>query len=57
MEFLALTQGNMTMGKYAMKFEKLSRYHLHYHNALDDRPRCVKFTNGLRPEIKEAIRM
>jgi len=57
MEFLALTQGSMTVGEYAAKFEELSRYHPHYQNVVDECLRCVKFTNGLRPEIKEAIRM
>ncbi|XP_027341023.1 uncharacterized protein LOC113854297 [Abrus precatorius] len=57
MEFLTLTQGSMNVGEYAAKFEELSRYHPHYHNAINERPRCVKFVNGLRPEIKEAIRM
>jgi len=57
MEFLPLTQGSMTVGEYATKFEELSYYHPHYHNVLDECPRCMKFTNGLRPEIKEAIRM
>jgi len=57
MEFLALTQGSMTVGEYVAKFKELSRYHPHYHNALDERLRCVKFTNGLRLEIKEVIRM
>jgi len=57
MEFLALTQGSMTVGEYTSKFEELSCFHPHYHNATDDRSRCVKFINGLRPEIKEAIKM
>jgi len=47
----------MMMAEYATKFEELSRYHPHYHNDLDDRLRCVKFTNRLRPKIKEVIRM
>ncbi|XP_027346558.1 uncharacterized protein LOC113858229 [Abrus precatorius] len=57
MKFLALTQGSMNVGEYAVKFEELSRYHPHYHNAINEKPRCVKFVNGLRLEIKEAIKM
>ena len=56
-EFLALTQGSMTVSDYATRFEELARYHSHYRNAVDDRPRCVKFISGLRPEIKEAVRL
>ncbi|XP_027348311.1 uncharacterized protein LOC113859831 [Abrus precatorius] len=47
----------MNVGEYAAKFEELSRYHFHYHNAINERPRCVKFVNGLCTEIKEAIRL
>ncbi|KAK7264749.1 hypothetical protein RJT34_32359 [Clitoria ternatea] len=56
-EFLSLTQGNMTVGEYASRFEELSRFHSHYNDATNERDRCAKFVNGLRPEIKEAIRM
>ena len=57
MEFLSLTQGNMSVGEYASKFEELSRYYTPYQNLVDDRTRCVKFINGLKPIIKEAVRM
>ena len=56
-EFLTLTQGSMSVGEYAAKFEELSRYYPHYHNANGERSKCVKFESGLRPEIKEAIRL
>ena len=57
LEFMNLAQGNMTVGEYAAKFEELARYYPSYQDANSERSRCVKFTNGLRPEIKEAIRM
>ena len=57
MEFLSLTQGSMTVGEYASKFEELSRYYPLYQNLPDDGPRCAKFVNGLRPGIKKVVRM
>ena len=56
-EFLTLVQGNMSVGEYAARFEELSRFHPHYHNAQDERSKCVKFVSGLRSEVKKAIRM
>ena len=38
MEFLALTQGSMSVGEYAAKFEQLSCHHPHYHNVVDNSP-------------------
>ncbi|XP_057426068.1 uncharacterized protein LOC130719458 [Lotus japonicus] len=55
MEFLELKQGNMSVGEYAAKFEELALFYLPYQAAGNERSKCVKFENGLRPEIKEAI--
>ncbi|XP_027368274.1 uncharacterized protein LOC113874242 [Abrus precatorius] len=53
-EFLTLTQGQMSVGEYAAKFDELSKYCPYFAQA-DDRSRCSKFESGLRPDIKQAI--
>ncbi|XP_020207559.1 uncharacterized protein LOC109792548 [Cajanus cajan] len=55
MEFLELNQGNDTMAEYASKFDALVRYCTHYHGEGGERAKCIKFVNGLRPEVKNAI--
>jgi len=47
MDFLDFKQGNMTMAKYAAKFEELVRYFLHYQGRDGESSKCVKFLNGL----------
>ncbi|XP_020219782.1 uncharacterized protein LOC109802798 [Cajanus cajan] len=54
-EFLELKQGNDTVAEYAAKFDALVRYCTHYHDEGGERAKCIKFVNGLRPEIKTAI--
>ncbi|XP_028186943.1 uncharacterized protein LOC114373632 [Glycine soja] len=55
MEFLELKQGNMTVAEYAAKFEELVRYFPHYQGREGASSKCVKFLNGLRPEVKQAV--
>ncbi|XP_045802491.1 zinc finger CCHC domain-containing protein 9-like [Trifolium pratense] len=55
MEFLGLSQGTMSVAEYAAKFEDLIRYCPHYNNVENERSKCVKFENGLQPEIKAGI--
>jgi len=55
MEFLELKQGNMTMAEYAARFENLVRYFPHYQGDSGERSKCVKFVNGLRPEVKMMV--
>ncbi|XP_028199537.1 uncharacterized protein LOC114384054 [Glycine soja] len=55
MEFLELKQGNMTVAEYAAKFEELVRYFPHYQGRDGESSKCVKFLNGLRPEVKQAV--
>ncbi|XP_020208585.1 uncharacterized protein LOC109793532, partial [Cajanus cajan] len=55
MEFLELNQGNNTVAEYAAKFDALVRYCTHYHGEGGERAKCIKFVNGLRPEVKTAI--
>ena len=43
------------MDLYADKFEELSRYYPAYQHATSDHSKCVKFKNGLRPELKQGI--
>jgi hypothetical protein len=54
-EFLELKQGNMTVAEYAAKFGVLIKFSPYY-NAVDaETSKCIKFENGLRPEIKQFI--
>ena len=55
MEFLELKQGSMTVAEYSAKFEELVRYFPHYQGREGESSKCVKFLNGLRPEVKQAI--
>jgi len=55
MEFLELKQGNMIVAKYATKFEELVRYFPHYQGRDGESSKCVKFLNGLRPELKQVV--
>ena len=55
MEFLELKQGSMTVAEYSAKFEELVRYFPHYQGMEGESSKCVKFLNGLRPEVKQAI--
>ncbi|XP_020204627.1 uncharacterized protein LOC109789965 [Cajanus cajan] len=54
-EFLELTQGNDTVAEYASKCDVLVCYCTHYHGEGGERAKCIKFVNGLRPEVKTAI--
>lgn len=54
-EFLELKQGNMTIVDYAAKFEELSRFSPYYNEVEVEVSKCIKFENGLRPEIKQFI--
>ena len=50
-EFLNLKQGSLYVAEYATKFEELSRFcpYINVEDALVSK--CVKFENGLRPEM------
>ncbi|XP_058757900.1 uncharacterized protein LOC131631138 [Vicia villosa] len=54
-EFLELKQGNLTVAEYAARFEELVKYCPHYNTDAAMRSKCIKFENGLRPEIKQGI--
>ncbi|XP_020232652.1 uncharacterized protein LOC109812974 [Cajanus cajan] len=43
------------MAEYAAKFDALVRYCTHYHGECGERAKCIKFVNGLRPEVKTTI--
>jgi len=54
-EFLNLKEGSMSVVEYVAKYKKLSRF-CPYINAEDAMvSKCVKFENGLRPEIYQYI--
>lgn len=54
-EFLELKQGSSMVAEYNTKFEELIRFCPH-HDVVDfERSKCLKFVNGLRPEIKATI--
>ncbi|XP_050897172.1 uncharacterized protein LOC127103988 [Lathyrus oleraceus] len=48
-------QGNGTVAEYAAKFEEFIKFCPHYNTANAERSKCLKFVNGLRPDIKKAI--
>ncbi|XP_058726547.1 uncharacterized protein LOC131597904 [Vicia villosa] len=54
-EFLELKQGSLTVAEYAARFEDLVQYCAHYHTEEAMTSKCLKFENGLRPEIKQGI--
>ena len=54
-EFLELKQGSMTVAEYAVKFEALVKFCPHYNRIDAELSKCLKFENGLRPEIKQGI--
>ena len=54
-EFLELKQGNMTVAEYSAKFEALVKFCPHYNRVDAELSKCLKFENGLRPEIKQGI--
>jgi hypothetical protein len=45
----------MSVGDYTTKFEALIRFCPHYSTAEAELSKCVKFEDGLRPEIKQFI--
>nr|KYP51237.1 hypothetical protein KK1_026921 [Cajanus cajan] len=53
-EFMQLKQGNMTVGEYASKFEELGKYSTFFYQP-DERMKCIKFEDGLRPELRKAV--
>ncbi|XP_050909944.1 uncharacterized protein LOC127123807 [Lathyrus oleraceus] len=54
-EFLELKQGNLSVTEYAAKFTELAKFYPHYDGANAEFSKCIKFENGLRPEIKKAV--
>ncbi|XP_050896653.1 uncharacterized protein LOC127103436 [Lathyrus oleraceus] len=54
-EFLKLKQGNSIVVEYAVKFEELVKLCPHYNDTAAEVSKCIKFKNGLRPEIKQGI--
>ncbi|XP_050920294.1 uncharacterized protein LOC127137931 [Lathyrus oleraceus] len=54
-EFLELKQGNGIVAEYAIKFEELIKFCRHYNTTNAERSKCLKFMNGLRPDIKKAM--
>ncbi|XP_050889306.1 uncharacterized protein LOC127094531 [Lathyrus oleraceus] len=54
-EFLELMEGNGTVAKYAAKFEELIKICPHDNTANAKISKCLKFVNGLRPDIQKAM--
>ncbi|KAF1888798.1 hypothetical protein Lal_00036840 [Lupinus albus] len=52
MEILKLEQGNMLVGDYAAKFEKMAWFCRYAKLEMDKRSKCVKFESGLNPKLK-----
>ncbi|XP_006584333.1 uncharacterized protein LOC114420546 [Glycine soja] len=45
----------MIVTQHATKFEELVRYFPHYQGRDGESSKCVKFLNGLQPEVKQAV--
>ncbi|MCI58496.1 GRAS family transcription factor, partial [Trifolium medium] len=43
----------MSVSEYAAKFEELCRFARHYNTMEAEEDKCVKFENGLKPDIKQ----
>ncbi|XP_058733245.1 uncharacterized protein LOC131604847 [Vicia villosa] len=54
-EFLELKQGNGTVAEYAARFQELIKYCPHYNTMNEESSKCLKFVNGLQPDIMKAI--
>lgn len=54
-EFLELKKGNLSVTEYAAKFTELAKFYPHYDGANAEFSKCIKFENGLRPEIKKVV--
>ncbi|XP_058764838.1 uncharacterized protein LOC131638302 [Vicia villosa] len=54
-EFLELKQGNKSVVEYAAKFGELAKFYQYYDRPNGEFSKCIKFENGLRPEIKKAV--
>ena len=54
-EFLELKQGSLTVREYSSKFVEIAKFYLHYNEETIEFSKCIKFENGLRPEIKRAV--
>ncbi|XP_050889042.1 uncharacterized protein LOC127094226 [Lathyrus oleraceus] len=54
-EFLELMQGNLLVTEYASRFVELAKLYPHYSEATIKFSKCIKFENGLHPEIKQEI--
>ncbi|MCI60729.1 hypothetical protein A2U01_0081985, partial [Trifolium medium] len=52
---MELKQGSMSVSEYATKFEELCRFAPHYNTLEVVEDKCVKFENGLRPDIKQLV--
>ncbi|XP_058726258.1 uncharacterized protein LOC131597585 [Vicia villosa] len=54
-EFLELKHGNLSVMEYAARFVELEKLYPHYNEATAEFSKCIKFENGLCPEIKKEI--
>jgi len=54
-EFLEMKQGDISVTEYAAKFVELTKFYPHYTPETAEFSKCIKFENGLRVEIKQAI--
>ncbi|XP_058768504.1 uncharacterized protein LOC131642250 [Vicia villosa] len=54
-EFLELKQRDLSVTEYPAKFVELAKYYPHYNEATAEFSKCIKFENGLCPDIKQAI--
>ncbi|XP_050888519.1 uncharacterized protein LOC127093620 [Lathyrus oleraceus] len=55
-EFLEMKQGNLSVIEYVSRFVELAKFYSHYSEVTTKFSKCIKFKNGLHPEIKQVIR-
>jgi len=55
LSFFELKQGDMSVTEYAAKFVELAKFYPHYTAETAEFSKCIKFENGLCPDIKRAI--
>lgn len=55
LEFPEMKQGSMTVAEYVAKFEVHVKFCPYYNNVDAETSKCLKFENGLKPDIKQGI--
>lgn len=54
-DFMKLNQGNLSVTEYVARFVEPVKFYPHYIEVIVEFSKCIKFENGLGPEIKQAL--